>query len=199
MVVARIDDVDRDALRDLAVAVRDQPGVRAVVIGGAPASGGAAIVSAVEKDSGLHAAELIADTRPRPSRVVAARTTPRQWRVARIPRGSTPRWIRPGRPRVWGRVRALGLDLGNRRIGLAISDSDGRVATPIGTLHRAKGRDHAADHRAIAELVAEWEAGVVAVGLPLSLDGSIGPAAQAVLDEVAELARALDVPVETVG
>jgi len=95
-------------------------------------------------------------------------------------------------------VRALGLDLGSRRIGVAISDSDGRVATPITTLLRAKGRDRPADHRAVAALVTEWGAEIVAVGLPLSLDGTVGPAAQSVLDEVAELARVLDVPVETV-
>ncbi|HEX4819156.1 MAG TPA: alanine--tRNA ligase [Acidimicrobiales bacterium] len=61
IVVARVDDVDRDALRDLAVAVRDQNGIRAAVLGGAPSGGGAALVSAVRKDSGLHAAELIAE------------------------------------------------------------------------------------------------------------------------------------------
>ncbi|HEV3227208.1 MAG TPA: alanine--tRNA ligase [Acidimicrobiales bacterium] len=61
VVVARIDDVDRDTLRDLALAVRDRPSVRAVVLGGAPAGGGAALVSAARKDSGLDAAELIAE------------------------------------------------------------------------------------------------------------------------------------------
>ena len=61
VVVARRDGLDRDALRDLAFAVRDQPGIRAVVLGGAPTGGGAALVSAVAKTSGLHAAELIAD------------------------------------------------------------------------------------------------------------------------------------------
>jgi putative Holliday junction resolvase len=95
-------------------------------------------------------------------------------------------------------VRALGLDLGSRRIGVAVSDSDGRLATPIATLQRTTANDRAADHRAIAEMVAEWDAEIVAVGLPLSLDGTVGPAAQAVLDEVAELAERLSVPVETV-
>ncbi|MEY2447707.1 MAG: putative pre6S rRNA nuclease [Acidimicrobiaceae bacterium] len=95
-------------------------------------------------------------------------------------------------------MRALGLDLGARRIGVAVSDSDGRVATPIATLQRSARSDRGADHRAIAGLVAEWEAEVVAVGLPLSLDGSVGPAATAVLAEVAELAQVLAVPVETV-
>lgn len=93
-------------------------------------------------------------------------------------------------------MRALGLDLGSRRIGVAVSDGDRRLATPVATVPRAKSLE--LDQRAIGELVAEWEAGVVVVGLPLSLDGSIGPAAQRVLDEVAELARVLDVPVETV-
>ena len=95
-------------------------------------------------------------------------------------------------------MRALGLDLGARRIGVAISDGAGRVATPIATIDRARSKDHVADHRAIADLVAEWGAEIIAVGLPLSLDGSVGPAAAGVLDEVAELARVLDVPVETV-
>lgn len=94
-------------------------------------------------------------------------------------------------------MRALGLDLGARRIGVAISDSEGRVATPIATVERSS-KDRTADHRAIAGLVTEWGAEVVAVGLPLSLDGSIGPAAAGVLAEVAELAQVLAVPVETV-
>ena len=61
LVFARVDGIDRDALRDLACAVRDRDGIRAVVLGGAPEGGGAALVSAVDNDSGLHAGELIAD------------------------------------------------------------------------------------------------------------------------------------------
>ena len=59
VVVARRDEVERDALRDLALAVRDQAGVRAVVLGGAPPGGGVALVAAVEKGSGLVASDLI--------------------------------------------------------------------------------------------------------------------------------------------
>ena len=59
VVVARRDGVERDAIRDLALAVRDQPGVRAVVLGGAPPGGGVALVAAVEKGSGMVASELI--------------------------------------------------------------------------------------------------------------------------------------------
>jgi alanyl-tRNA synthetase len=61
VVVARVDGLDRDGVRDLAVAVRDVAGVRAVVLGSAPESGGVALVAAVAPDSGLNASELIAD------------------------------------------------------------------------------------------------------------------------------------------
>jgi alanyl-tRNA synthetase len=60
VVVARHDGVGRDELRDLAIAVRDQPGVRVVALGAAPEGGGAALVVAVPKDSPLHAGELLA-------------------------------------------------------------------------------------------------------------------------------------------
>jgi alanyl-tRNA synthetase len=61
VVVARQDGASRDELKDLAVAVRDQPGVRGVVLIGEPDTGGVALVSAVRKDSGLDAGALIAD------------------------------------------------------------------------------------------------------------------------------------------
>ena len=61
VLVTRQDGVAREELRDLAVAVRDQPGVKAVVIGGAPEGGGAALVAAVTKDSGFNAGDLIKD------------------------------------------------------------------------------------------------------------------------------------------
>lgn len=61
VVVARVDGLDRDAVRTLALAVRDQPDVRAVVLGAAPEGGGVALVAAVTPDSGLEAGALIAD------------------------------------------------------------------------------------------------------------------------------------------
>ena len=81
--------------------------------------------------------------------------------------------------------RALGLDIGTRRIGVALSDSAGTVATPYAVVDRSGER--ARDHRRIAALVDEAGAEVVVVGMPLSLDGSVGPAAQAVLDEIDQL------------
>jgi alanyl-tRNA synthetase len=61
VVVARVDGTSRDEVRELALAVRQQPGIRAVVIGGEPDSGGVALVAAATKESGLDAKSLIAD------------------------------------------------------------------------------------------------------------------------------------------
>ena len=92
-------------------------------------------------------------------------------------------------------ARALGIDLGERRIGVAVSDSGGRVATPLTVLERSGSRQR--DHKAIAELVDEYEAGVVVVGMPLSLDGGTGPAARGAKHEAQQLGSALGVPVLT--
>lgn len=92
-------------------------------------------------------------------------------------------------------MRAIGLDLGQRRIGVALSDSDGRMATPYEVVLRSGDRSR--DHGRIAELVAEAGAEVVVVGLPLSLDGSMGPAARAADTEADELRRLLAVDVVT--
>ena len=93
------------------------------------------------------------------------------------------------------RGRAIGLDLGTKRIGIAVSDSDRTVATPIEVV--ARSRDVARDRLRIGEIVREWEATTVVVGLPLSLSGQVGPAAKAALAEVEALRATLGVPVET--
>lgn len=92
-------------------------------------------------------------------------------------------------------TRALGIDLGERRIGVAVSDAGGRVATPLTVVERSGSL--ARDHQRIAEMVAEYEAEVVVVGLPLSLDGSTGPAARGAEHEARRLEAALGVPVLT--
>ncbi len=92
-------------------------------------------------------------------------------------------------------ARALGIDLGERRIGVAVCDAGGRVATPLTVIERSGG--HARDHRRIAELAAEYEAEVVVVGLPRSLDGSIGPAARGAQQEAQRLEAVVGVPVLT--
>jgi putative holliday junction resolvase len=92
--------------------------------------------------------------------------------------------------------RVLGFDLGSARIGVAISDVHQRVASALRVV--ARSGDPAVDRRALALLAAEEEVAGVVVGLPLSLDGSAGPAARAVLAEVEALGRDIGVPVETV-
>lgn len=95
--------------------------------------------------------------------------------------------------RVTARVagRALGIDLGSRRIGVALSDGAGVVATPHTVLRR--GPEPAADHRAIVAMAREHGAATIVVGLPLSLSGALGPAARGVLAEV-EALRAVAEP-----
>ena len=90
--------------------------------------------------------------------------------------------------------RVLGVDLGSRRIGVAVSDDGRRVASALTVLDRREC--HLEDHSRLAGVIVETGAALVVVGLPLSLSGGAGPAARAVLEEVAELQEVLDVPVE---
>lgn len=92
-------------------------------------------------------------------------------------------------------MRALGLDFGSKRIGVAVSDRSGTIASPLTVIARSKSRRH--DHQMIAALVREEEAELVVVGLPRSLSGSLGPAARSVLTETEALASVVGVPVET--
>jgi putative holliday junction resolvase len=93
---------------------------------------------------------------------------------------------------VIGPGRVLGVDLGTVRVGVAMSDSSQSVATPLTTLSRSGDLGSLLDR-----LVQEEEAVAIVVGLPLSLDGSFGPAALGVLDEVNKLRERVGVPVET--
>ena len=91
------------------------------------------------------------------------------------------------RERGLGRVAAL--DLGERRIGVAFSDSRRMLASPWGAIERTG--DAARDRMAVVDVVREVEASTVIVGLPLNLAGHVGPAARAALDEAAALSDAL--------
>lgn len=90
-------------------------------------------------------------------------------------------------------MRVIALDVGERRIGVAVSDPTGTLATPHTVIQR---RSKAEDFAAVARLVAELEAERVVVGLPLSLNGEVGPQARRVTRYARALARTLDVPVE---
>lgn len=89
-------------------------------------------------------------------------------------------------------MRILGLDMGERRVGIAISDPTATIARPLQTLARASREE---DFAAIAAIVAEHDVGLVVVGQPLSLDGAEGPQARRVAGYAAALADALPVKV----
>ena len=89
-------------------------------------------------------------------------------------------------------MRALGLDLGSRRIGVSLSS--GSMATPYEVVQRSGS--HERDHSVIARLAEEAGAELIVVGLPLSLDGSKGPAAVGVEAEVEELREHVPLPIE---
>jgi len=91
-------------------------------------------------------------------------------------------------------MRALGIDLGTKRIGVALANSEGTLATPYEVV--ARSGDRVRDHDAIAALAEETGAVALVVGLPLSLDGSVGAAATSAVAEADELAEATGLPVE---
>jgi putative Holliday junction resolvase len=88
-------------------------------------------------------------------------------------------------------ARLLGLDPGARRIGVALSDVNRRVASPYGVILRAKLKVNAAEIGAIA---AKEGAGGLVIGLPLADDQSLGPAAQAARDWAHALSAATGLP-----
>jgi len=87
--------------------------------------------------------------------------------------------------------RFLGLDPGERRIGVAISDATGTIASPVEFVDR-KARKH---EQRISDLCSEWEVTEIVVGLPLSLDGTEGPAAAKSRDFGAFVAELTGLPV----
>lgn len=87
--------------------------------------------------------------------------------------------------------RLLGIDPGARTIGLALSDVSLLLASPYGRLRRARLRANAAE---IAAIAAREGAGGLVVGLPLSMDGTAGPAAQAARDWTLALSEATALP-----
>lgn len=88
--------------------------------------------------------------------------------------------------------RLIGIDPGSRTLGLALSDAGVTLASPYGSLKRGKLRDNATE---IVGIARREEAGALVVGLPLSMDGSLGPAAQAARDWALALSEATGLPV----
>ncbi|VFU07196.1 Holliday junction resolvase RuvX [Methylocella tundrae] len=79
------------------------------------------------------------------------------------------------RPRLGARQRLIGVDLGTKTIGLALSDVERRIATPLETIKRTKFTQDAAR---LIELMDKFEVAALVIGLPLNMDGSEGPRVQ---------------------
>ncbi len=92
-----------------------------------------------------------------------------------------------------GVTRILGLDIGDVRIGVALSDPQGILASPLTIINRTAEE---ADIEVVVALVCQHQVGRVIVGLPLSMDGSLGKQAEKVKEFVTGLCRHTEVPVE---
>jgi putative Holliday junction resolvase len=80
------------------------------------------------------------------------------------------------RPRIGARQRLIGVDLGTKTIGLALSDVERSIATPLETIRRTK---FTKDASRLAELAERFDVAALIVGLPLNMDGTEGPRVQA--------------------
>jgi putative Holliday junction resolvase len=79
-------------------------------------------------------------------------------------------------PRIGAGQRLIGADLGTKTIGLALSDVERRIATPLETIRRTK---FAKDAARLVALMEKFDAAALVIGLPLNMDGSEGPRVQA--------------------
>ncbi len=79
-------------------------------------------------------------------------------------------------PRIGARQRLIGVDLGTKTIGLALSDVERRIATPLETIRRSK---FAADAVRLIALADQFDVAALVIGLPLNMDGSEGARVQA--------------------
>ncbi|MDP2921632.1 MAG: Holliday junction resolvase RuvX [Candidatus Omnitrophota bacterium] len=89
--------------------------------------------------------------------------------------------------------RILALDLGEKRIGVAVSDSMNIIAQSVGVIER-KGLE--SDFQEIKDLIKEYGAGLLVVGLPLNMDGTSGKSAKTALDFVDKLKKEVQAQVE---
>jgi putative Holliday junction resolvase len=93
--------------------------------------------------------------------------------------------------RLQPQARLLGLDVGTKTVGLALSDVTRSIATPYETIRRTK---FTADAKRLAEIVSKEGVGGLVIGLPLNLDGSEGPRAQSTRAFARNLAAHVDLP-----
>ena len=86
--------------------------------------------------------------------------------------------------------RLLGLDVGRKTIGLAVSDSDMKIATTVGTIRRSK---FTKDVKNLDAIITERQVNGLVLGLPISMDGNEGPACQSVRQFAVNLDNILEI------
>ena len=86
--------------------------------------------------------------------------------------------------------RLLGLDVGRKTIGLAVSDSDMKIATTVGTIRRSK---FTKDVKNLDAIITERQVNGLVLGLPISMDGNEGPACQSVRQFAVNLNNILEI------
>lgn len=91
-------------------------------------------------------------------------------------------------------MRYMGVDLGSKRIGIALSDPGGTFASPLTVVTRRGGRQ---DLQEVADLARDYQADVIVVGLPLNLKGESSVAVKNMTREIEQLRELSRVPVET--
>ncbi len=89
-------------------------------------------------------------------------------------------------------MRTLGLDIGSKRIGLAVSDPSRQIAQPLTVVERKPDGSELAE---LKRLVEEYEISEIVVGLPLTMQGNLGPQAKEVTDYIDLLAQGLALPI----
>ena len=89
-------------------------------------------------------------------------------------------------------VRVMGLDLGSKTIGLALSDVERRICSPLETIRRTKFQ---ADAQRLLQLINQHQIGALVIGLPLNMDGSDGPRVQSTRAFVRNLQKLTSVPI----
>ena len=87
----------------------------------------------------------------------------------------------------------MGLDIGDKRIGVAVSDPDGILASPLTIIDR---RDEKLDIEAITDIINQRQVGQIIVGLPRSMDGGLGKQAEKVQSFTRKLCSYIEVPVD---
>ncbi len=91
-------------------------------------------------------------------------------------------------------MKYLAVDPGEVRVGLAVSDKDGQIALPLRVVHE---RDTQEQMRRVAEIAEDQQVDAVVVGVPYTLRGECGPAAQKILEQVETLKEFTSKPVMT--